>query len=53
MTNSLASSIQPSSGATSVSSAQAYNTAYTFNAAAAKAQKVQPSLSAQARPEHI
>ncbi len=43
--SSLASAMQPSSG--SVSSTQAYNTAYTFTAAAAKAQRVQPSLSAQ------
>ena len=45
--SSLAAAIQPSSGASNVSSTQSYNTAYAFTAAAAKAQRVQPSLSAQ------
>ena len=36
-----------SSGTTAISSTQAYNTAATFTAAAAKANRVQPELSSQ------
>lgn len=47
VSTSLANAITPGSGATAISSTQAYNTAATFTAAAAKANRVQPDLSSQ------
>lgn len=44
------------SGTTAISSTQAYNTAATFTAAAAKANRVQPELSSQVLhclPSHL